>query len=312
MSEETTNTALTAPNEKTFLQLLQDPRAKQQLAMALPSHIKPDRMIRILTTMIRTTPKLMQCNAQALMNTALNCVALGLEPNNPTQEAWILPYEKGNKLPGGGWGPKTIEPQLLIGYRGLIALCRRSGQIVSINVRVVHANDAFIYKFGLQDTLEHEPCLDDDPGPLTHVYAVANLVGGGYQWDIMSKIQIDAIRARSKTSGNGPWVTDYEEMARKTILRRLFKYLPVSIEMADAVGIDGRVGRQDSQDMDAIEGKYSEETPQVPNKAADILALVRRPKPPAPKPTEITTPAPDIREMPDDDLAGFSMAGGGE
>lgn len=140
--------------------------------------------------------------------------------------AYLIPYK----------GVATLIP----GYKGLLDLARRSGRIISIEARVVHAKDRFRFAFGLKPVLEHTPTQDADSGELTAAYAVAHLKDGGQQWEVMWKREIDAIRQRSRASSSGPWVTDYEEMAKKTVLRRLCKMLPASVELQQAVAMDER------------------------------------------------------------------------
>jgi recombination protein RecT len=123
---------------------------------------------------------------------------------------------------------------LIIGYRGLIDLARRSGQISRIEAHPAYEKDRFKIQFGLNPILEHEPDLSGDPGPMILVYAVAELRDGTKQVEVMTKKQVDGIRARSKAGKSGPWVTDYDEMAKKTVVRRLCKYLPLSVELVTA------------------------------------------------------------------------------
>lgn len=131
---------------------------------------------------------------------------------------------------------EVIQPnvQLIIGYRGMIDLARRSGQIVSISARTVRESDQFNYCYELDERLEHVPSGNED-APISHVYAVARLKDGGVQFEVMTLKQIEAVRSQSKAANSGPWISHFEEMAKKTLIRRLFKYLPVSIESQRAV-----------------------------------------------------------------------------
>ena len=146
---------------------------------------------------------------------------LGLEPGGALGEGYLVPFK----------GKVIFIP----GYRGLISLARRSGQIISIEARVVHEKDEFSCCLGLDPDLKHTPTWEEtDPGPLRLVYAVAKLKDGGVQFEIMSRGQIEQVRAKSQAGNFGPWVDNYEEMSKKTVIRRLFKYLPVSVEMVRA------------------------------------------------------------------------------
>lgn len=231
---------------------------KPQMALALPKHINADRMARIVLTEIRRTPKLAECNRDSLLGAVMTCSQLGLEPGNSLGHAYLLPFDKRGKV-NGQWQTVGIDCQLIIGYRGMIDLARRSGQIVSLSARSVFTNDRFSYRFGLDETVEHIPA-EGDRGTLTHVYAVAKLKDGGVQFEVMSRAEIEKVRAASKAKDNGPWVTHFEEMAKKTAIRRLFKYLPVSIEMQRAVTLDeqGEAGLpQDHNVIDMETGEYS-------------------------------------------------------
>lgn len=230
----------TKSSTTTLVQLLAKDTFKAQIACALPKHITADRMVRIATTEIRKIPKLATCDQRSFLGAIMQCAQLGLEPGGALGHSYLIPFEnKKNHL---------TEVQLIIGYRGMLDIARRSGQIVSISARIVHERDHFRYAYGLREDIEHVPCEDGDQGRLTHVYAVARLKDGGVQFEVMSKADIDKVRAQSKSSSAGPWVTHYDEMAKKTVIRRLFKYLPVSIEMQTAVSLDEKAETDISQD----------------------------------------------------------------
>jgi recombination protein RecT len=225
-------------NVQNLLQKLQP-----QLLKALPKHLSPDRMTRIALTELRKIPKLATCDPMSFCGAIMMCAQLGLEPGGALGHIYLIPFDNRKK--------NITEVQVIMGYRGMIELARRSGQIVSLAAHEVYENDTFEFEYGLQEKLRHVPSLSDR-GKLVAVYAVAHFVGGGHQIEVMSKPDVDKVRARSKTSGSGPWVTDYEEMAKKTVLRKLFKYLPVSIEkLQQATSIDEQadMGAQDMKDI---------------------------------------------------------------
>lgn len=238
-----TGTAVTTQTErpKTLAQLLVDPAVKAQLALALPRHMTADRLARIALTEIRKVPKLAQCDQTSFLGAIMQCAALGLEPGGALGHAYLLPFDKREKDASGRWRTVGTEVQLIVGYRGMIDLARRSGQIQSLEARAVYQADHFEVELGLDSTIVHRPAWEvADRGPLVFAYAVAKLKDGGVQFDVMSRAEIEKIRARSKAKDNGPWTTDFDEMAKKTVVRRLFKYLPVSIELQTAVGLDER------------------------------------------------------------------------
>lgn len=198
-------------------------KMEPQMALCLPKHLSPSRLARIALTCLRQNPKLQQCDPTTFIAAIMQAAQLGLEPGVLGQ-CYLIPY--GN------------ECQFMPGYRGLIDLARRSGNIVSIVARVVYENDLFNYEYGLQEKLEHKPALDNK-GKIIAFYAVAILKDGGHQFEIMSKNEVDKIRdTYSKAKNKGPWVDNYEEMAKKTLIRRLFKWLPSSPEMQKAAMLD--------------------------------------------------------------------------
>ncbi|WP_081687045.1 recombination protein RecT [Chitinilyticum litopenaei] len=243
---------------KSLKEQLVSPQFKTQLALALPKHMNSERMARIALTEIRKVPKLAECNQASFMGAIMVCAQLGLEPGSALGHAYILPFDKRQRV-GGQWTTVDTEAQLIIGYRGMIDLARRSGQILSLEARAVFSRDKFEVRFGLDSTLIHEPDWETaDRGELRFVYAVAKLKDGGVQFEVMSRADVEKIRAQSKAKDNGPWVTHFEEMAKKTVIRRLFKYLPVSIELQTAVGIDERADEGIGQDLgDFLQGEYA-------------------------------------------------------
>lgn len=226
---------------KDIAHLLASPKVQLQLKAALPRHMTAERMARIATTEMRKVPKLGQCDPMSFLGAVIQCAQLGLEPGNALGHAYILPFDKREKV-AGQWKTVRTEAQVIIGYRGMIDLARRSGQIISIDARAVYEGDRFECLLGLDPKIDHQPDWQNanraDPSKLRFVYAVAKLKDGGVQFDVMSRAEVEGVRARSKSADNGPWVTDFAAMAIKTVVRRLFKFLPVSIEMQTAVGLD--------------------------------------------------------------------------
>src|SRR5690606_38392271 len=155
---------------------------KGALAAVLPKHVGADRMLKIALGALRTTPKLMNCSVESLMGAVVHCSQLGLEPNTPLGHAYLIPFE--NRKKG------VTEVQIVLGYKGLIDLARRSGQIVSIAAHEVCANDEFEYSYGLDETLVHKPAMGAR-GPVVAFYAVAKLQGGGHAFEVMSAEQIN-------------------------------------------------------------------------------------------------------------------------
>lgn len=214
------------------------------VAMAMPRHVQPDRILRTIMTAVRTNPGLLDCSMDSLLAGTLLSAQLGLEIG-PLGHAYLVPY---NRKTGSGW---MKEATFIIGYRGMLDLARRSGNIQSIYAYPVYKDDEFVYELGMTPTLRHIPKLGVEPADedIKFFYAVAHLVGGGEQVEVMTKEQVDGIRARSKAKDSGPWQTDYTEMGRKTVTRRLFKWLPVSVEVQRAVSADETVRHGAAADM---------------------------------------------------------------
>jgi recombination protein RecT len=225
------------------------------LVALLPKHFDADRMLKLAFGAMRTTPKLSGASVQSLLGAVVTCAQLGLEPNTPLGHAYLLPFDKREKR-GNDWVTVETQVQVIIGYKGMLDLARRSGQIVSIAAHEVCERDEFRFAYGLDEELVHKPSLNAR-GNVIGFYAVAKLTGGGYSFEFMSIDEVNAIRDKSAEKNRvrkdkegkpiitGPWADNYIEMGRKTVLRRLFKYLPISIEsLAFAGAIDGHAIKQ--------------------------------------------------------------------
>lgn len=227
---------------------------KKVLNDVLPQHVDADRILRIALGALRTTPKLMNCSVESLFGAVVQCAQLGLEPNTPLGHAYLIPFENRRN--------KTTEVQVIFGYKGLIDLARRSGQIVSIAAHVVRKNDHFEFAYGLDEKLEHKPDIESPTSPITAFYAVAKLEGGGHAFEVMSVQQVEAIRNASnnyrfaRDKSTTVWGQHFDEMGRKTALRRLFKYLPVSIELATATALDGKAGEEEQNLGAVFDGEF--------------------------------------------------------
>lgn len=243
----------TAKKPQTLADLLTGDSMKKQFALALPKHLNADRFTRVALTEMRKVPKLMQADPASFMGAIMQCAQLGIEPGGALGHAWLLPFD--NRRSG------RTEVQFILGYKGMIDLARRSGQIISIEARAVYESDVFSVAFGLDPDLKHEPAWEtDDRGELRAVYAVAKLQGGGTQFEVMGRKEVERIRNESqgyKTAErfgktNSPWHTHFEEMAKKTVLRRLFKYLPVSVEYVEAQDREDRDARMADIEMEPV------------------------------------------------------------
>lgn len=218
-------------------------KSRSQIMAALPRHMTAERMIRVCNTAVQKTPQLLDCDPRSLIGAIVQASQLGLEPDGTLGHAYLIPFN--NRKTG------KPECQFIPGYKGLIELARRSSQISTIYAQVVHTNDDWDFQYGLEPRLTHTP-TDGDPGVMIAVYAVARLRDGGAQFEWMWKREVDSIRSSSRAGNSGPWVTHYEEMAKKTALRRLCKLLPTSPELARAVALDEQAEASVPQQLDVL------------------------------------------------------------
>jgi recombination protein RecT len=199
--------------------LINSEGVRNQIARALPSHMTPDRFLRVATTMLLRVPKLAQCSQESFMKAMLDCSSLGLEPDG--RRCHLIPYGS--------------EVQLIVDWKGLVELAKRSGEVVSWKAETVKENDAFEWNTG---EVTHSINWREDRGKLQAVYSIAKLSNGEIDTEVMTLAEVEAIRKRSKAGGSGPWVTDFEEMAKKTVIRRHSKRLTLSPEFHQALEID--------------------------------------------------------------------------
>lgn len=293
----TTGTNLATRPPQTVGELVRSDYVKSQIAAALPRHITPEMFMRVATTSIAANPMLKQCDVASLVRQLLTCAQLGLVPDGIRGQAYLIPFRNRKK--------NIVEVQLIPGYRGLMDLARRSGEVIRIESRVVRDGDHFEFEYGLNPTLIHKPTQAGGGGKLLAVYAIGWLKDGSSQFDMMWKADVDKIRERSRASGAGPWVTDYDAMAQKTVTRRLCKWLPSSSELAQAIALDERneAGLDTSFiDVDPA-GDPEPEKPQAPSlddvvdgePAADVR--------PDPAPENKTKPKTSSKSAPKGELA---------
>lgn len=206
------------------------------MAQALPKHMDVDRLMRLAMTTIRTTPELRKADVPSLLGAVMQAAQLGLEPGL-MGHCYLLPFKNNKK--------GITEVQFIIGYKGMIDLARRSGHIQSIYAHAVYENDEFEYELGLDPKLVHKPTMEADRGQFIGAYAVAHFKDGGYQFEFMPKSEIEKRKGRSKAASSkfSPWHTDYEEMAKKTVVRHMWKYLPISVEVQQQVAYDEGTAR---------------------------------------------------------------------
>jgi recombination protein RecT len=213
---------------KTIRDMLLQPSFQKQLANALGSLHLAERLARVVLTAMQKNPDLQKCTMESMWECCLHCASLNLMPD-PLGRIYLVPFKDHKK--------NITIATVVVGYQGFIELAYRSGQIDSIQLRPVFKGDEFSYSFGMEPSLKHVPC--DNPGEMTHVYSVVKVKGADTpSFDVMSRQDVERVRARSKARDNGPWQTDYVPMALKTVFRRHRKLLPQSVDQVAAAEID--------------------------------------------------------------------------
>lgn len=227
MSKTLEDTKPKPEQPKTVKELFKSDYFRQQIALALPKHLTPDRFLRVGLTAIFKNPKLAQCSVDSFIKCMMDLSSVGLEPDG--WRAHLIPYGK--------------ECGKIIDYKGYVELIRRGGQASYIHADVVYTKDHFVYRYGSNAILDHVPFLksgDNDRGAMYAAYSYVRLKDGSESFVVMNKAQVDAIRKRSKAGfkDDSPWTTDYDEMAKKTPFRNHAKWLPMSPEFQRALDMD--------------------------------------------------------------------------
>lgn len=204
---------------------------KDNLVAALPQHISAEKMIRVGISCVSSNPKLKECSAVSLFGALIQAAQLGLMPDNNLGECYLVPFSKRKAI--------IKECQLIIGYRGYIQLALRTKEVKKISARVVRKSDIFDYEYGTNEYIRHVPSSRYAPeDPMTYFYAIAQM-DGCESFIVMHKEEIDLVKQGIKyLSDDSPWLTHYPEMGKKTAVRRLSKFLPLSSEILTAQKLD--------------------------------------------------------------------------
>lgn len=257
---------------------------KGQIAQALPKHLTADRMIQMASSLISKNPKLAECSASSLVGAVMQASILGFRPVEQLGECYFVPY-------GGA-------VQFQIGYKGYIALARRTGELKNIYAEVVHAGDEFRVEYGLEPKLVHVPKMDNENAAITHVYAVARYKDDGYNFIVLSANQIEKLRKRNpmqKGNASGAWATDYEAMAKGKAIKQLAKYMPLSVDFMDATLSDEAVitDKAFTNDQTGLKVEHFTYEPE-PVQDAQVMDPTPEPEPTAAEPAQ----APIQKEKP--------------
>jgi len=223
MNETAAKPLVKASPKSQIRDLLQSDEFRTQIARALPRAMSGNaaRFARVALTATFRQPKLLDCTQQSLFNCLLRLSELGLEPDG--RRAHLIPYKD--------------ECTLVLDYKGIAELIRRNGDVAYIHCDVVCERDQFDYRFGTGGKLEHIPATGDR-GTVLKAYSFIRLKDGTEEYDVMSSDDIERVRKRSRAANDGPWVTDWNEMAKKTVFRRHAKMLPLSPEIREVIESD--------------------------------------------------------------------------
>ena len=211
---------------------------------ALPSVITPERFTRMVLSALSSTPKLAECSPQSFLAAMMTAAQLGVEPNTALGQAYLLPYRNHGQM----------ECQFQLGYKGLIDLAYRSGEVSVIQAHTVYENDVFEYELGMDPKLRHVPAKADR-GEAVAYYAMFKTKDGGYGFEVMSvdDLQRHAQRySKSYGSGTSPWRSNFDEMAKKTVLKRALKYAPLKSDFVRGVAQDETIKAELSDEMYAV------------------------------------------------------------
>jgi recombination protein RecT len=236
---------------------LNNPAQLQEIARALPKHMSADRMARVVLTQMSKTPKLSECEPASFFQCLMTLSQWGLEPDG--RHAHLIPFE--NRKRG------VVECQLIIDYKGFVQLALRTGNIASIHCDSVCENDEFDYDCG--EVLRHKIDFRKPRGEAYAFVCIIKMKDGSKKCEVMTRNEVDAIRKRSRSGQSGPWVTDYNEMAKKTVFRRASKWIELSSEIRDAF---------DNDDKDYVDGRVTSRQSAPITTADDLTKMLAEPQ----------------------------------
>lgn len=220
---------------------------KPEIERALPEVITPERFTRMALSALNTTPKLAECSQMSFLSALMNAAQLGLEPNTPLGQAYLIPYK--NK--------SGLECQFQIGYKGLLDLAYRNPEMQIVQAHEVYENDEFDYELGMNPKLVHKPTLGDR-GELRLFYGMFRMTNGGFGFEVMSKTAVEVYAreySQSYDSSFSPWQKNFIDMAKKTVIKKALKYAPLRTDFRRAMSTDGTIKEELNEDMTEVIGK---------------------------------------------------------
>ena len=246
-----------------------------EIKKALPSVMTPERFMRMALSATNMSPKLLQCEKMTFLSALMSAAQLGLEPNTPLGQAYLIPYWSNKR--------KKYECQFQIGYQGYKDLFYRNENNCNVDAYPVYENDEFSYELGLNPNIIHKPALINR-GKVIAYYSVWKSKTGGFGISVMSMEDMENFYKEkvepNKKGKSSPWDTDYEAMAKKTVLKRNLKYAPLNSDIRRLIMNDETVKNEISVDMseitdmsdeNAVDGDFTE-VPQETQQSAQETA----------------------------------------
>ena len=220
-----------------------------QFGVALPSHIKPEKFQRVVLTVVQSSPDLLEADRQSLFDSCIKCASDGLIPDG--REAALTVFN--TKVKRGGRDEWIKKVQYIPMLAGIQKRVRNSGLIDSIQAHVIYEKDTFEWEQGFDERIVHKPFFPGDRGKPVGVYAIAKFKDGSRQFEVMDVAEIERIRAASKTGQYGPWKDWWAEMARKSVFKRLAKWLPLDADVDDLIEYDNRAEAIEPEPTPAVD-----------------------------------------------------------
>lgn len=234
-----------------------------QFGVALPSHIKPEKFQRVVLTVVQSNPDLMAADRQSLFDSCIKCASDGLIPDG--REAALTVFN--TKVKVGGQDKWIKKVQYIPMFTGIQKRVRNSGLIDSIQSHVIYENDDFVWTQGFNESIEHKPLFPGDRGKPVGAYAIAKFKDGSIQFEVMDVNSINKIKDASKSGKFGPWVDWWDEMARKSVFKRLAKWLPLDADVDDLIDYDNSVERPETETVTPVTA--------APKKGSKLDAIVQ-------------------------------------
>lgn len=265
MSNEVATRPDAAPARTSLKQAMQE--RSEDFQAALPPHIPVERFMRVVQTAITSNPDLGMADRRSLWESAMKAAQDGLLPDG-RDAAFVIFNAKEKGENGKEYWIKKVQFMPMVG--GILKKIRNSGELLSIAAHVVYTNDTFAYALGDDERIEHTPCLDDDRGTPQLVYAIAKTKDGGVYREVMTVKDVEKVRNVSRAKDSGPWKTWWDEMAKKTVIRRLAKRLPMSTDLDDLMRRD--------DDLYDFAGQRADSAPPLAGRRSSLRQLLAAPQ----------------------------------